>query len=558
MYQRRLVSSVILLAIPLLYGPAVYAAKAIDLNQQNVSILQKLLHTRSLMQPQVNLEETRRSVDFKKTLHVRFQETYAGVPIWGADGILHIPNGDNKATGFQSAIALAGKAKGSMDGKLYDDLRKDLAETSKIVFTDAQKEKATRQAINDYKTKVAANPEVKDLQNKLIVFVDDAGKAHFAYHVSFYASPTKAGAIPAMPNFIMDAVTFQVYVTWDNIKTLENVATFGGGYGGNLKMGQLVYDGLEKNFPKLNIIRDDVANLCYLQNPDVKVKKCTSYSWGQCRASKDFSVPCDKPDEAHNGVYWNGDLDKVNGGYSPSNDALFNGAVIKDLYQKWYNVPVLESNGKPMLLVMVVHLPMDNAYWDGSTMNFGDGINYFYPLTSLGVAAHEISHGFTEQHSALAYYGQSGGLNESYSDMAAQAAEQYAFEKNSWQIGPEIFKAQDRALRYMDQPSKDCQGGAPGDSCSIDSADQYYSGLDVHYSSGVYNHLFYLLGTTDGWTVRKAFDVMVHANSNYWTSSVSFSDAGCGILKAAKDLGYSTADVQKALDGVKVKPSCTV
>src|SRR5690606_23439834 len=130
----------------------------------------------------------------------------------------------------------------------------------------------------------------------------------------------------------------------------------------------------------------------------------------------------------------------VNDGYSPMNDAMFAGLVIKRMYREWYNLPALVENGKPMMLTMVVHNPIDNAYWDGQKMTFGDGVYTFYPLTSLGVRAHEVSHGFTEKNSNLAYYGQSGGMNDSFSDKAAQAAEYYAYGKNSWEIGPEIFK----------------------------------------------------------------------------------------------------------------------
>ena len=178
--------------------------------------------------------------------------------------------------------------------------------------------------------------------------------------------------------------------------------------------------------------------------------------------------------------YWSGAPEKINDGYSPGNDAFFGGQVIKHMYQDWYNVPVLTNpDGTPMMLNMVVHSDMDNAYWDGREMTFGDGITMFYPLVSLGVAAHEISHGFTEQHSGLEYHSQSGGMNEAFSDMAAQAAEVYAYGsgKNSWQIGPEIFKAPNEALRYMDKPSKDCGGRTPGDWCSIDDASQYH---DLH------------------------------------------------------------------------------
>ena len=82
----------------------------------------------------------------------------------------------------------------------------------------------------------------------------------------------------------------------------------------------------------------------------------------------------------------------------------------------------------------------ENAYWDGSSMTFGDGKNTFYPLVSLDVSSHEIAHGFTEFNSNLAYYGQSGGMNEAFSDMAGEAAEFYAKNTNDFLVGAEIFK----------------------------------------------------------------------------------------------------------------------
>src|SRR5678815_6068662 len=78
-------------------------------------------------------------------------------------------------------------------------------------------------------------------------------------------------------------------------------------------------------------------------------------------------------------------------------------------------------------LVMRVHYSSayENALWDGATMSFGDGASTFYPLTSVDVAGHEVSHGFTEQHSNLTYSGQSGGMNEAFSDMGGEATEYY-------------------------------------------------------------------------------------------------------------------------------------
>jgi pseudolysin/vibriolysin len=79
-------------------------------------------------------------------------------------------------------------------------------------------------------------------------------------------------------------------------------------------------------------------------------------------------------------------------------------------------------------------------------------------------------------------------------------------------------------------------------------------GLDVHYSSGVYNKAFYLLATKPEWNTKKAFDVFVLANRAYWTPNVKFNAGACGVEKAANDLSYNVADVTDAF--LQVGVSC--
>lgn len=62
----------------------------------------------------------------------------------------------------------------------------------------------------------------------------------------------------------------------------------------------------------------------------------------------------------------------------------------------------------------------DQASWDGESILLGDGCRYFLPFTTADVVAHEIAHGFTEYTSGLIYRGESGGLNEAFSDMAGE------------------------------------------------------------------------------------------------------------------------------------------
>jgi Zn-dependent metalloprotease len=230
----------------------------------------------------------------------------------------------------------------------------------------------------------------------------------------------------------------------------------------------------------------------------------------------------------------------INGAHSPLNDAHYFGGVVYDLYQDWLGVSPLSFQ-----LLMKVHYSSgyENAFWDGSSMTFGDGAERFYPLVGLDVVSHEVSHGFTEQNSNLIYNNQSGGINEAFSDMAGEAAEFYMHGVNDWLVGEHIFKSPG-ALRYFADPTQD--------GISISHADDYYEGMDVHYSSGVFNKAFYLLATTPGWDTKKAFEAMALANQNYWTPSETFISASCGVLHAAFDLDYSASDVDNAFRQVGV------
>lgn len=89
--------------------------------------------------------------------------------------------------------------------------------------------------------------------------------------------------------------------------------------------------------------------------------------------------------------------------------------------------------------------------------------------------------------------------------------------------GADITK-QTAALRYMADPTLDGR--------SIGHARDYYDGMDVHYSSGIYNKAFYLLANTSNWDVQKAFILFATANRDIWTPSETFDSASLGLLAA--------------------------
>jgi hypothetical protein len=210
--------------------------------------------------------------------------------------------------------------------------------------------------------------------------------------------------------------------------------------------------------------------------------------------------------------------------------------------------------GKPPLpyqAILRVHYGSigGNAFWANKGVRFGDGNSTTrYPFAVMDIVSHEIAHGFTEQYSGLIYKNQSGGLNESYSDMAGEALEFYLTGTNDFYVGKNVVKAVNGALRNMANP--------PAIGKSIGHASDYIPEMSPHRSSGVYNKAFYLLATKPGWDTKKAFQVFSRANDLYWADDSSFNQAACGADLAASDLGYSTADVASALSAVGV--SCGV
>ncbi|GFO05085.1 thermolysin metallopeptidase family [Plakobranchus ocellatus] len=94
--------------------------------------------------------------------------------------------------------------------------------------------------------------------------------------------------------------------------------------------------------------------------------------------------------------------DEKNGGFSPVLDAFFFTTASSRIYRQWYDYVAL-SDPVPYAKA---HFGTNyiNAYWDGTSMVFGDGDGQsFYPLTNLDTVAHEMAHGVTEKTSNLIY-----------------------------------------------------------------------------------------------------------------------------------------------------------
>lgn len=423
----------------------------------------------------------------------RHVQMHLGVPVWNEVVVEHRD---------------LGKAAPSVSGFLLKNLHNDLPSVKPVL--------SKADAILKAKT-VARIFETENEEATLYVKQKANGAAHLIYVVAFSGTNTPE---PTRPNIMLDANTGEVLDQWSGIHT----ALIGTGPGGNTKTGQYEYG---VKYGKMDVTQS--GSTCTLNNTNVKTVNMN----GGTSATAAFAYTCPR-----------NTTKAINGAYAPMNDAHYFGGVVFSMYNSLLGVRPLRQQ-----LVMKVHYKTgyENAFWDGTAMYFGDGASTFYPLVSLDVASHEVSHGFTQQNSNLTYSGQSGGINEAFSDMAGEAAEYFSRGKNDFLVGAEIFK-NGVALRYMATPTKDGR--------SIDHASKYTTGMDVHYSSGVYNKAFYLLATTSGWNTSKAFQVMADANRLYWTASTNFNQGVCGVQKAATNRGYGATAVTAAFTavGVTCKP----
>ncbi|MBK7869556.1 MAG: M4 family metallopeptidase [Saprospiraceae bacterium] len=191
---------------------------------------------------------------------------------------------------------------------------------------------------------------------------------------------------------------------------------------------------------------------------------------------------------------------------------------------------------------------MDNAFWNGAAMFYGNGNQAFTaPLAkALDVGGHEMSHGVVQNTANLEYQGESGAMNESFADIFGAM-----IDRDDWQMGEDISNPQifpSGALRDLSNPhnggnSLNDNGWQPAH-----VSEQYRGNQDnggVHINSGITNRAYYLFATAIG--KNKAEQIFYRALTAYLLRSSKFVDLRIAVLQAATDLhGANSAEVTAA------------
>ncbi len=235
-----------------------------------------------------------------------------------------------------------------------------------------------------------------------------------------------------------------------------------------------------------------------------------------------------------------------------ASDAHWGAEMTYDYFMQKYGRNSIDGNGFKLMSYVHYDVQYANAFWDGQVMTYGDGDNVWSPLTALDICGHEITHGLDEHEANLIYNGESGALNEGYSDIFGTAIEFFGKPTlANWEMGDDIGES----IRSLSNPT------------SMQLPDTYhgtnwYTGTGdnggVHTNSVVLGYWFYLAsvggsGTNDNgdvynvtaMTIDKAAAVAYKTLTDYLVEGSDYADARFYSIESAKQLfGGCTPEVE--------------
>lgn len=460
-----------------------------------------------LKKPKKNLKQKAIEKDALGMTHVRFNQAVNGVPVEGAEVVVHYNAQDELV---------------SVNGGYFPEAASRSIDTTPAV--------SVMKAIQTAKGAVDAPEQLEYTPESEVVVYPFEGENHLAYKVNvnflgdkpgnwFVFVDAKSGDVIDRYNAIMHAedihqsVGTGVLGEQRKIHTTKSKEAHGGT---TFSLSDESHEGLE------GIYTFD-AN-------DGEIMTNHSASW--------------KEEYLHAGV-----------------DAHYNSEQVFEYFHDEHDRNSLDDNG--MAIISYVHYgdSYNNAFWNGRHMTYGDGDGSFMvPLSAgLDVAAHEMTHGVISNSANLQYRFESGALNESFADIFGALV-----DEDDWEVGEDIMgpdaKADGReSLRSLSDPSKypvnkDYVPYGNGEGMYPSHMDEFYElprHLDnggVHINSSITNHAAYLIGEEIG--KEKLGQIFYRALTVYLTPTSDFSEARKLIIQSAADIyGEGSAEEKATAKG---------
>jgi len=248
--------------------------------------------------------------------------------------------------------------------------------------------------------------------------------------------------------------------------------------------------------------------------------------------------------------------------------ASANASLVYDFYSSVFNRNAIDGEGATMNVIVNFQENLNNAFWTGQYMIFGngDGQNFSPLAAALDVTGHEMSHGVIERTANLVYEKQPGALNESFADVFGVLFEFWVVgeQNGDWLLGEDVTTPNiaGDALRNMQNPDAAnvaFGGQQPATMSAFRNLPNTEAGDNggVHINSGITNRAFYLFATDPAVGLDKAGEVYYQALTQYLTRNAQFVDCRLAVIQAATDVFGSAsaagvAAAAKAFDAVGI------
>jgi Zn-dependent metalloprotease len=465
--------------------------------------------------------------------HARFQQTYQGVKVLGGEIITHM----DAEGGFQPHTAShhAGITLNTTPALAATEAlalaHRDLAPKGDYAYAPT-----VELVIVPETETVVLRPNRRNLDQ--ILDREQVVRYTLAYHV--HTELENGTEETAHTDYLINAHTGGIVRKWSTLHTTAATGTGKSQYSGTVSLSTNSITGGYEMRDNVRSMQFTTRNLNHATSGTGTIYTDADNTWG---------------DSAN---YVEGSSTTAANGQTAAVDAHYGSMKTFDMYKNVFGRNGINGAGKATYNRVHYSNSYDNAFWSDSCfcMTYGDG-NVFKTLTALDVAGHEMTHGVTANSAGLTYSGESGGLNESMSDIFGTMAEFYAkgggttsipTTGGNWTIGEQLRST---PLRYMYKPSLD---GASKDAWSSS-----LGSLDVHYSSGPMNRCFYFLSqgasSTSGSSTYSSYlpggmtgigntaaaKIVYRALTVYMTSSTNYAGAKTACQKAATDLYGSTS-----------------
>ncbi|RMD92904.1 MAG: hypothetical protein D6814_16275, partial [Calditrichaeota bacterium] len=315
--------------------------------------------------PAAELKEVEAFQDFWGKQHVKFSQVYEGIPIWGHEIIAHL-NPDGTLYGFNARYAPTPRGLEVHHVKLDRQAAIQSAVANLQKTTKVETFSPALQKVLHYTGPVAKKYIWIDVQTQ---------KPHLVWHVQIRPN------IRDNWTYFVDAQTGEILEKYNATQT-EGPTTANAVDLNGVTRTLNVYekDGV---FYMLDASRP----IWQAQQPDV-LNDPKGGLWTIDVRGNDLNEKAQLFHVTSNDNTWN---DKV------SVSAHYNVGQVFEYYFNTFGRKAID--GKGSTIISVIHVtdngnPMDNAYWNGALMAYGDGNTDFFPLAgALDVAAHEMTHG---------------------------------------------------------------------------------------------------------------------------------------------------------------------